>query len=222
VSARSRSTAATSPAGLRPARAAGPAAALALLLAAVGCAGSARGGVAHLPVELAGYPKLADSGPIWAQATFYTNHAQVFGTDLLDLGILPVALRVGSHAGPELLARLTEDGLDPHLYLPDGSALAWAPRAGIRVSDKRLADRLAEVSLSFTLLADWEGAREGFVFFSFDPERVAIVDTLAYTRDDAVEREMDLLGSLVSFHAKTEDGGREVFVGLRSARWTAR
>jgi hypothetical protein len=201
-----------------------PAASLAALLAALApaCAGAGSVEVTGESAGFPAYPQLAEAHGLLAEVTFPTNHAEVFGTDLLEAGILPLAFRLGSRARPALSARLTEEAFDPHVYLPDGTALAWAPHAAGAVSRKQAADRVAALALDLTLIPPWESAAQGFVFFAFDPERVAIEDTVAWTSDEGLRRQLDLLGSLISFHVVTDEGPREVFVGLRSARWTER
>lgn len=193
---------------------------LVLFLCCVGCGGSVRGAVAGSPRDFPGYPTQAHRGALWAEATYYTNHDDIFGTDLTRWGILPVALRVGIR-GEDDAARRLADEFDPHLYLQDGTPLVWLNAELTEWKNKEVSDRVAEVALTPSLLGAWDASRPRFLFFHFDPE-VRLDGTKALSQHAGLFNELDLLQSLLVFTVSSDSGPETLYVGLAAGRWTGR
>ena len=189
-----------------------------VLLAVASCGGGSES-VVRAPAEFPRFPDQTNSGIVWTEATYYTNHDDIFDTDLVRGGLLPVALRIGLRGDDDADHRLSES-FDAHLYLQDGTALRWVPSEQIEISRKSTIDQIARRSLDMSLLDDWRNAREGFLFFRLPSDRVKVRGTRVLSSDDLGQRELDLLGSLISFTVTTRDGDTQIFVGMKSERWS--
>jgi hypothetical protein len=131
--------------------------------------------------------------------------------------VLAVAVRVGLRGAPAGAPRLAAGALDARLHLSDGTALAHVPAGRLAREHPRDAERIAGRALDLSLLEAWERERPGFLFF--DLAGVRVQGTRALVRTAASDREVDLLDSLLAFRVATDEGPREVFVGLGRARW---
>ncbi len=195
---------------------------IALLLLAAGCRSSSSGDGPSSGERIRRFPSPANVDTLWAEATFFTDHEEIFDRDLIDKeAILPIALRVGWRGQDTLNPRLTET-FDAHLYLQDGTALDWLPIDSIRIGKDEVEDQVRRLSLDLSLLGSWETAQDGFIYFRVPEKNVAINGTLVTTFGGGVQRELDLLGSLLAFTVSTTQGDREVFVGLSSDTWPGR
>lgn len=191
----------------------------AVLLCAA-CAGLERGAVVASTADFPGFPSQAKSGVVWAEGTFYANHADALGTDLLRRGVLPVALRIGRRADDGQAYRLASD-FDPHLYLEDGTPLDWiAPGTG-EWAERQLADRVAELGLRAGLVEDWDRTRPSFLFFRL-PGGARVDGGSVLVRSHGHYRSLELAHSLLTFELTGDRGAETVHVGLTSARWTGR
>jgi len=190
---------------------------LAALLPA--CAGALRGTIVVGPEEFPGYPGHADEGVLLIEATFYTNHEEIFGEDLTRFGYLPVAIRVGIRERDGVVRRLSADTLDAHLYLQDGTPLPWIPYEDIVLDNGRVLDRIAERALVLSVLPEWHDAYEGFIFFRLGKD-VRIEGVYALTQDGEYYRELDVLQSLLSLEVSTTKGARKLNVGLRGGHFS--
>ena len=76
------------------------------------------GGVPDIPTD-------ADYKGVFVKAFYYINHQDVFGTNLLEKGIVPVFLRMAMRGGDDNseLAKIDVRDMNARLYLPDGSEL---------------------------------------------------------------------------------------------------
>jgi hypothetical protein len=192
-----------------------------IALLAPGCGGALRGTVVVGPQEFPGFPAHADDGVLMVEATLFTNHEDIFGEDLTRFGYLPVAIRVGVRERDGVVRRLSEDTLDAHLYLQDGTPLPWIPYEDIELANEGVLDRIARRALVLSVLPEWHDAHAGFIFFRFD-EDVRIDGTHALTRDGEYYREIDLLQSLLSLDVSTSTGPQRLNVGLRSGHHSDR
>lgn len=194
---------------------------LATLLLAAACAAPGRGAVVvGSPSDAPGFPSQAKSGVVWAEAAFCTNHAEVFGQDLVRRAVLPVALRLGRRADDRLAQRLADD-FDPHLYLADGTSLEWIPPEEAGGSNAALAERIAALGLRPGLLEDWERTEQRFLFFRL-PEDVRVDGGELLVPYRGHWRSLGLAHSLLAFDLTDEQGTRTVHVGLATGRWTKR
>ena len=195
------------------------AAALPLALAVLSGCASSKGAVVTAPRDFPGYPPRSTDGVLWAEAVFYENHEEVFFADLTDEDVVPIAVQVGLRGRGEDILRLSEDDLDAHLYLQDGTALSWVLPDRLKPDGRRARDRVAELGLPLTFLRQWEDAPLGFLFFRFDDDVVTIQDDKALVRHGDSVRELDLAHSVIALHVSGPEGPRELFVGLRYSHW---
>ena len=190
---------------------------LACLVLAAACA-SGRGTVVGAPSDFPGFPAQAKSGVVWAETTWYANHAELFGQDLVRRGVLPVALRIGMRADDGLAHRLEGD-FDPHLYLEDGTSLDWVPAEEAGGKNRELAERIAELALRPGLIETWERTEPRFLFFRL-PADAREEDGRVLVPYRGHWRSLDLLHSLLAFDLTDDRETRTVHVGLASGRWT--
>ncbi|MEW6072723.1 MAG: hypothetical protein AB1726_09055 [Planctomycetota bacterium] len=172
--------------------------------------------VVPAPAGFAGFPTPAHAGEVWARAAFVTNHARLLGADLTREGILPVRLTVGRRGSAEGAPRVVAEAIDPHLYLQDGTVLEWVP-AGEVARGGRARERVAELALPLTLLAPWDSAPSGFLFFRI-PASVRVRDLHALSSAGGRHRELRLSRSLLAFAVLTDEGTRRIHVGLTEER----
>lgn len=196
-----------------------PALLLVTCLLVTSACGSSRGAVIGRPTAFPSFPTQASAQGVWAEATFYTNHAGVFGTDLTRSGILPVALRVGVRGVDETPYRLADD-FDPQLYLQDGVALRWLPVESIETKNTEVSNRIAELAFRPSLLEPWDESPTAFLFFAFDEDDVTVDEALALSRAGGeLYHEVDLLQSLLSFTVTGAGEPSRLHLGLRGGRW---
>ena len=189
-----------------------------LLLLLSSCLGSgSRPEVLTSPTSFPGFPNPAHFGAVWAEASFVTNHAQVFETDLTKEDLLPLFVRVGRRGEEAGAPRLVDEVLDPHLYLQDGTVLEWVPQDQLQLARRRTTDLVAETALKLSLLEPWEASPGGFLFFRI-PEDVRLSGSYALSSNDHLHRELPLAHSLLAFDVFTDDGPRRLFVGLGEER----
>ena len=187
-----------------------------LFLTLVGCAAPApRGAVIPSPAGFPGYPNPAHLGAIWTEAAFATNHARLFGEDLIGEGILPIHVKVGLQGAEAGAPRLVGDALDPHLYLQDGTVLEWVPHEEVETATRAGRERVTELALRLSLLDPWSHAAGGFVFFRIG-DSLRLKGTHALSSTGRCHRELDLLHSLLELDVVTDDGTKRLFVGLTS------
>ena len=192
---------------------------LALALFATACRGPLRGTVVTGPEGFPGFPAHADEGVLMLEATFFTNHEEIFGEDLTRFGYLPVAVRIGIRERDGVIRRLSTETLDGHLYLQDGTPLSWIPYDDIELDSRAVLDRIARQALVLSVLPEWHDASEGFLFFRLG-EDVRVQGEYALTRDGEIYRELDVLQSMMSIDVSTSQGPRELNVGLRSGHFS--
>lgn len=191
---------------------------LACLLLATACALPGRGTVVGAPSDLPGFPGQAKSGVVWAEAIWYTNHAELLGQDLVRRGVLPVALRLGMRADDGRAHQLADD-FDPHLYLEDGTSLDWIPPEEVDGKNHELAERIAELALRPGLIESWERTEPRLLFFRLPAgAREEDGHVLVPCRENY--RSLQLLHSLVAFDVTDEQGTRTVRVGPRKGHRT--
>lgn len=190
-----------------------------LLLALVpACGGALRGTVVAGPEDTPGFPEHADDGVVIVEATFYGNHPEIFGTDLVSHGTIPIAIRIGVRDRDGVVRRLSADTLDAHLYLQDGTPLSWIPYDQIDEKVGAVLQRIARRALPLSVLPDWKDAPEAFLFFRYGDD-LRISGTNVLTPDGGYYRELDLLQSLISLNVSTPKGPTRLYVGLRSGRF---
>jgi hypothetical protein len=183
----------------------------ALLALALAPACSAPG---HAP-RAGGHPWAVEQGGLRIEARYCVDQARVFGSDLAqDHRLLPVALRVGRADGVESGPALVPDDMQLTLHLADGTALPRvAPEsAGVR---RRRMERLLSEGFDGGVLAAWEDAEEGFVYFAL-PERLRVdsasLRVVERVGDDT--RSLELGASLLTFEVVEAGVPRTFAVGL--------
>jgi hypothetical protein len=185
-------------------------------LGLLGCASAPA--VLRAPSEFPGFPSQAQNGAVWLEAGYPLDAADLLGADLAAAGWIPVRVRIGRTAPTGAKERLSDDSLDAHLYLEDGTVLCWASPHEIRGLRQSTRDRALAQALPLSLLKAWDVADEGFLYFRADPARVRVRGTLALSRSGETARELDLLRSLLVLHVEDEQGVRPLAVGLRASR----
>ena len=158
---------------------------------------------------------------VWAEARLFTDHARIFGVDLVaEYGIIPVALKIGtvgeSEGDPP---RVYMPEMQLRLFLPDGTALGYVPADQVKVP-QGIAERILKEKLELSLLHPWrsEDARWGFVFFAL-PDRETFESRGATTilhKSEPLWREMSIANSLVSFVFTSDEGDVPVNLGLQT------
>lgn len=194
----------------------------ALLAPPLGCAAGPESAVVAPPPAFPRFPAQASAAGVWAEARFPADHVELLGLDLLEHGLLPVELKLGTSADRGGEPHLARAIFDAHLYLQDGSVLEWEPEPRPAGASRQAARRLEEHALAFSLLEPWSDARSGLVCFRFDDERVRVQGTRVLSRRPGADRELDLLASVLSFTVATAEGPVELRVGLEAARESAR
>jgi hypothetical protein len=159
-----------------------------------------------------GFPRRIESPGLWVEASFVTNHAQVFGLDLTIHDCLPVAVRAGSidPAGAELL----DPQKEPRLYLGDGTELARVRPEQTGVRSLEILDRLRVLELPAGPLPAWEEAATRFLYFRL-PEPVRVHRAHVLSSGGGVWRELSLGDSLLVLGTDRGDLG----LGLSVVRW---
>jgi hypothetical protein len=190
---------------------------LPLLLACLGCASVGRDAVIGAPALLLGFPSTLERGPLRVEARCPLGDEEALGRDLLARGILPVAIRIGLRDATSS-AKLDEANIDPHLYLPDGTPLDWIPARQIAQEAGPLAEAIAGRALALGWIEAWESAREGWLFFRCEPERVRVAGLRVLVRRPTSDRELELLDSLLTFNASVGSDEPMFAVGLGSSR----
>lgn len=188
--------------------------ALSLLLATLASCGlSTQPTVIATPPGFDGFPVESSDAEVWAEAVLYTDHVELLGEDLVEQGVLPLALRVGLVSGDVgRLVRLSPESFDPRLYLPDGTVLGAVRERRMR-SSSAIQRAARDHGLELTLLPAWTAAEEGFLFLELGDVRVE--RNFALTHRQGHYRELDLFHALLAFVVETDAGPREVRVGLR-------
>ena len=169
------------------------------------------------------FPRLSTSssyGRVWIEGRFYTNHEEIFGTDLLEAGYVPVAAKIFLRSGGdnEEDSRISLEDIRPTLYLADGTALEFASYDRITV-DGYSEGRITEEALDINLIKPEEQSEEGFLFFKFPRAEFLITgdDTLVHLKTP-LAYEIRISDSLIGMEYFTEDGTRPIYVGLRKDR----
>jgi len=162
-----------------------------------------------------GHPWAVAQGDLRVEARYYVDQARIFGGDLAaDHRLLPVALRLGRAEGAAEGTVAVLDDMQLTLHLADGTSLGRVPPESADVRRRRLERLLAE-GLTGGVLAPWERAEEGFVYFAlpprlhFDGASLRVIERVA-----GGTRSLDLGASLLTFEVVDRDGPRTVAVGL--------
>jgi hypothetical protein len=162
-----------------------------------------------------GFPAQASDEHLFATAVLPTNEAEVFGAELGERGVIPVALRVGlSGSGwPALTAR----SIDAELVLADGTLLPALAADHVAKDEPALTERLAVLALPVGRCVPYEQAPARFLYFRL-PRDARLNGRYALLAGEPVYREVDLLSSLVVLRIDSEDGLRELRLGLAAGR----
>lgn len=170
-----------------------------------------------------GHPWAVARADLRAEARYYVDQARVFGGDLTaEHRLLPVALRLGRAEGVVEGAVALPHDMHMTLLLADGTALARVPPQTADVRRRRLESLIAE-GFQGGLLAPWEEAEEGFVYFAlpqgleFDPTTLCVLEAVP-----GGTRSLDLGASLLTFEVVGRDGPISFSVGLAIDRKGAR
>jgi hypothetical protein len=191
---------------------------LAPLLLALAACGTLPDAVEAGPDWYPGFPRRAQVDGIYAEATFRDDHARALGADLTSEGVLPIWLRVGSLPGATPGAVLSEDVIDAHLYLQDGTVLEHVAPERVAGRGARATDAAIAGALELSRVRPWDAAESGALYFAFAEEGVRVRSGFALSASTGVWRELDLLDSLLGFTVTTADGPRHLFVGVKAGR----
>ncbi len=172
-----------------------------------------RDAVIGSPPLFPGYPSLARSGAVWAEATFVENHAGRLGEDLTEHRIIPSRVKVGLGGEASGAPRLAAGRLDATLYLQDGTPLRHVPLEDLPTDARRVRER----ALSLSLLQDWSSAESGYLFFRHDHD-VRVQGTHALSGTPRCHRELQLEHSLIAFDVVGDEGVRRLYVGVAPRR----
>jgi hypothetical protein len=192
-----------------------------LLLGLTSLLSGACNGPAHAPIvgEPKGHPGFPSEtlvGDVWAEARFVRNHKRVLGQNLTkDRGVIPITLRLGRRSGTAGLASIDKETLDPVLYLEDGTALPWVPLDELG----HTSDALGSNALSTSIIPAWEDSRAGFLFFTANNIGVRLSGRHALVIGEHLNRELDLIGSVLAFTITTPAGPQRVHLGLSLDTW---
>ena len=171
-----------------------------------------------------GFPRIpaaASYGGVWAEGRFYTDHEDIFEEDLLEQGVVPVALRVFmSNEDGESSARVFVEDIRPELYLADGTRLSLIAYDRIKV-DRDVEDRITEEALDINVVKGEGDSEEGFIFFQLPKGQFEVrdADLLAHLRHPMAQ-EVRISDSLLAIEYFTDEGARPIYVGLRKDRRT--
>jgi hypothetical protein len=173
------------------------------------------------PAGFAGFPTSTTDERLWAEALIWLDAEDVLGSDPIEAGLLPVALRLGvvlAPGAPDAALAVDPDSFTPTLYLQDGTALR--PATEERLAEAGLAGAAARQGLSPGRLAPWDEAREGLVFFDLGDVRVQ--RHYALVQHGELYREVDLYRGLLGFRVESNAGTLQVRVGIRSRSFAGR
>ena len=193
-------------------------AALLLGLSAAACRTLEPTPILALAESAPSFPAQAEDEHLVATALLPTNQAETFGVDLDERGVLAVGVRLGlsGNGWPALTAR----SIDAALVLSDGTTLPaiQADRAGR--NEAELCERLALLALPVGRCVPFERAPSRFLYFRLAPE-ARVRGRYALLTGAPVYREVDLLDSLLVLRIDSEDGVRELRMGLAAGRYDA-
>lgn len=191
-----------------------------LSLLCIGSCGCSSRVVAPMPVEYPSLPSASSYAGVWVEARFYTNHAGIFGEDLLRAGYVPVAIRIFTRASEsdETGPRMFVDDIQPRLYLPGGGVLELIPYDRMNARPDTQA-RITDEALDVNIIKPEDQSEEGFIYFQLPVEefRVVDADTLIHLREPLAQ-EVKISKSLLALEYFTDEGVLPVFVGLRMDR----
>lgn len=191
------------------------AAGLALTGILASCLGSAGRTVLAPPPGVGGFPTRADDEAVWLEARFEDDQDGVFGHDLHRHGLLAVAVRIGLRPGHEASGLyLDPDLVLPELFLQDGTPLTWEPAPRPPRGGASLWNALDRRRLEFSLLVPFQEAREGYLYFRFDPDRVRVREARVLSRVPGAERELELNASLLRLNVAGAGATRSLSVGI--------
>jgi hypothetical protein len=170
------------------------------------------------------YPRFATAssyGEVWMEGRFYTNHEQIFGTNLLEKGYVPVAIRIFFRDGESVATdnpRVSLEDIRPTLFLPDGTALEFVAYDRIAIASET-DDRITEESFYINIVKPDESSKEGFIFFALPKDEFLVRDnnTLVHIKSP-LAHEVRLSESLIALEYFTDKGKRPIYVGLRKSR----
>jgi hypothetical protein len=191
---------------------------LTLAASALGCSTPPR--IHSMPENYPRLPLASSYGNVWVEGRFYTNHEEIFETNLLQQGYVPVAVRVflrgrdDSGENP----RVSLEDVGPNLFLPDGSRLDYVSYDRISL-DPDTEARITEESLDINIIKPEEQSEEGFIFFKLPREEFLVRDgdTLVHLKKP-LSYEVRISDSLLALEYFTEERNRPVYVGLRRDR----
>lgn len=177
----------------------------------------------HPLQQVTGLPSLkpgASKKNVWAEASFLSDHASVFGTDLVSsYGIVPVALKMGYQGGDAPRAYLPD--MEMRLFLSDGTALKFRAYDDLPVPAD-VQERIVEQAFQKIVLDPWDEAKhsQAFVFFELPlgTEFEALSGTRVRHLSEPLWRDLELADSLLSFVYTDDEGKWPVNVGLQQAR----
>ncbi len=176
--------------------------------------------VASMPERFPRLSTAASYGNVWVEGRFYTNHEDIFGQNLLDAGIVPVAVRIflRQPGTTDANSRVFMEDIQPQLYLPDGAVLKLVPYDRIEI-DRYTEDRITEEALDINVIKSEEQSEEGFIFFKLPPQefRVRGVDSLVHLKEP-LSQEVRISESMIALEYFTDAGARPIYVGLRKDR----
>ena len=173
-----------------------------------------------MPDNFPRIPSASSYGGVWAEGRFYTDHERIFGQNLLELGVVPVAVRVFTRRTDGSLedARVFVEDIRPQLYLPDGTRLSLIPFDRIKV-DRDVEDRITEQALDINVIKSEEASQEGFIFFQLpEGEFTATGDDLIVHLGEPMGQEVRISDSLLALDYFTDQGASPIYVGLRKNR----
>jgi hypothetical protein len=189
-----------------------------LCLLVPGCRTFERTPILALAESAPSFPLQAADEHLFATALFPANQAEVFGADLSEGGVLAVAVRLGlSGTGwPALTART----IDAVLVLSDGTSLPAMPPDQVGAGEPGLIERLALLALPVGRCVPFERAPSRFLYFRLAPE-ARVRGRYALLTGASVYREVDLLDSLLVLRIDSEDGLRELRMGIAAGPYDA-
>jgi hypothetical protein len=189
-----------------------------LCLLVGGCRTFERTPILALAESAPSFPTLASDEHLCATALLPANQTEVFGAELSEHGVLAVAVRLGlsGNGWPALTART----IDAELVLSDGTSLAAIPADQVGADGPGLIEHLALLSLPVGRCVPFERAPSRFLYFRLAPE-ARVHGRYALLGGAPVYREVDLLDSLLVLRIDSEDGLRELRMGIAAGRYDA-
>ncbi len=176
--------------------------------------------VARMPDGFPRLPAASSFENVWVEGRFYTDHDRIFDQDLLEVGIVPVAVRVFLRGSGDETSnpRVSVEDIQPELYLADGTRLALVPYDSIKV-DRAVEDRITEEALDINVIKPEAQSKEGFIFFQLPSHEFEVqdTDTLVHLKKP-LGQEIRISDSLLALAYFTNDGARPIHVGLRKDR----